>query len=78
MGACLYNVTINHILTNWVRNEQRAQIRIVVRDVTNVDLAIREALKPAAQKWARDPKTLTIYGIAEGDITNLDSESSTD
>jgi hypothetical protein len=64
--------------TIWVRNEQRAQIRIVVRDVTNVDLAIREALEHAAQKWACDSTTLTIYGIAEGDITNLDSESSTD
>jgi hypothetical protein len=64
--------------TIWVRNEQRAQIRIVVRDLTNVDLAIREALEQAAQKWACDPNTLTVYGIAEGDITNLDSESSTD
>jgi hypothetical protein len=64
--------------TIWVRNEQRAQIRIVVRDVTNVDLAIREALEQAAQKWACDSNTLNIYGIAEGDITNLDSESSTD
>jgi hypothetical protein len=61
--------------TIWVGNEHQAPIRIVVRDVTNVKAAIREALKEAAQRWACDPDTLNIHGIAEGDITDLDPES---
>jgi hypothetical protein len=61
--------------TVWVRSEQGAQIRVVVRDVNNVNSAIRQALEQAAQEWACDPDTLTIYGIAEGDITNLENTS---
>jgi hypothetical protein len=64
--------------TIWVGNEHQAHIRIVVRDVTNVKAAIREALKEAAQRWACDPDTLNIHGIAEGDITDLDPESTSD
>jgi hypothetical protein len=64
--------------TIWVRNTRGAQIRIVVRDATDPRSAIRQALEKAAQEWACDPATLTIYGIAEGDITNLDPESSSD
>jgi hypothetical protein len=64
--------------TIWVRNEQRAQMRIVVRNVTNLNAAIRQALEKAALEWARDPDTLTIYGIAEGDVTDLEPESSSD
>jgi hypothetical protein len=64
--------------TIWVRNEHRAQIRIVVRDVTDVNVAIRQALEKAAQDWACDPDTVTIYGIAEGDISDLDPEGSSD
>jgi hypothetical protein len=62
--------------TIWLRNEQQLQIRVVVRDVANVDAAIRQALEKAAQKWACDPGTLSIYGIVEGDITDLDPEKS--
>jgi hypothetical protein len=61
--------TVASKFTVWIRNEQRAQIRIVVRDVTNVNSAIRQVLEQAAQEWACDPDTLTVYGIAEGDIT---------
>ena len=64
--------------TIWVRNQNQAHIRVVVRDVTNVKAGIREALKEAAQKWGCDPETLNIHGIAEGDITDLDPESSSD
>jgi|HubBroStandDraft_1064217.scaffolds.fasta_scaffold1234201_1 hypothetical protein len=64
--------------TIWVGNEDQAHIRIVVRDATNVKAAIREALKEAAQRWACDPDTLNIHGIAEGDITDLDPESTSD
>jgi hypothetical protein len=64
--------------TIWVGNEDQAHIRIVVRDATNVKAAIREALKEAAQRWACDPDTLNIHGIAEGDITDLDPESASD
>jgi hypothetical protein len=64
--------------TIWVRDKQRAQIRIVVRDVTDVNAAIRQALEKAGQEWSCDPNTLTIYGIAEGDITDLDPEHSSD
>jgi hypothetical protein len=64
--------------TIWVKHEQRAQIRIVVRDVTNVNAAIKQALKEAAERWACDPDTLNIHGIAEGDITDLDPESTSD
>jgi hypothetical protein len=64
--------------TIWVRNEKRATIRIVVRDITNVNAAIRQALEKAAQQWECDPETLTIYGIAKGDITNFDQENSSD
>jgi len=64
--------------TIWMRNEQQAQTRVVARDVTNVHAAIRQALEKAAEEWACDPGTLTIYGIAEGDITDLDAENSSD
>jgi hypothetical protein len=52
--------------------------RVVVRDVTNVHAAIRQALEKAGQEWACDPETLNIHGIAEGDITDLDPESTSD
>jgi hypothetical protein len=64
--------------TIWVRNEKRATIRIVVRDITSVNAAIRQALEKAARRWECDPGTLTIYGIAKGDITNFDPENSSD
>src|ERR1700733_2092110 len=61
--------------TIWVKQEQRTH-RVVIRDVTNVHAAIQLALKEAAQSWDCDPKNLSVYGIAEGDITDLDPESS--
>jgi hypothetical protein len=64
--------------TIWVRNEQRAQIRIVVPDAPNVSAAIEQALDKAAQEWACESDILTVYGIAEGDITNLEPEGSSD
>jgi hypothetical protein len=64
--------------TIWVRNEQQLQIRVVVHDAIDVNVAIRQALEKAAQEWACDPGSLTIYGIAEGDITDLDPEDSSD
>jgi hypothetical protein len=60
--------------TVWVGNEHRAKIRIVVRDASNVNAAMQEALERAAQSWACDPETLNINGIAEGDITELDPD----
>jgi hypothetical protein len=60
--------------TIWVKQEQRTQ-RVVVHDVTNVHAAIQQALKEAAQGWACDPESLNIHGIAEGDIADLDPES---
>lgn len=63
--------------TIWVRNERREQTRIVVRDATNVNAAIRQALDEAATGWACDADTLTIYGIAEGAITDLDHPENT-
>jgi anti-anti-sigma regulatory factor len=62
--------------TIWVRNARGAQMRIVVRDVTDVNTAIQQVLKKAAQEWGCHPATLTIYGIAEGDITSVDPGSS--
>lgn len=64
--------------TIWVKHKQQAQIRVVARDVTNVHAAIRQALEKAAEEWACDPDTLNIHGIAEGDITDLDPESTSD
>jgi len=64
--------------TIWVGNEHQAHIRIVVRDVTNVKAAMRQALAEAARRWACDPDTLNIHGIAEGDVTDLDPESTSD
>ena len=64
--------------TIWVKHKQRAYIRIVVRDVINVKAAIQQALEEAAQRWGCDPDTLNIHGIAEGDITDLDPESTSD
>jgi hypothetical protein len=64
--------------TIWVRNERQAQIRVVARDVTNVHAAIRQALEKAAEKWACDLGTLTTYGIAEGDTTEIDPKSGSD
>jgi hypothetical protein len=61
--------------TVWVRNEHGAQVRIVVRNVPDVNAAIRQAIEKAAQEWACHPDTLAIYGLAEGDITDLDPES---
>ena len=63
--------------TIWVKHEQRTH-RVVVRDVTNVHAAIGQALDKAAQEWACDPETLHIHGIAEGDITDLDPETTSD
>lgn len=63
-------------LTIWVRNEHREQIRVVVCDVTDVNEAIQQALEKAAREWACDPGILTIYGVAEGDITDVYPESS--
>jgi len=63
--------------TIWVKQEQRTH-RVVVRDVTNVHAAIQQALKEAAQSGACDPESLNIQGIAEGDITDLDLESTSD
>jgi hypothetical protein len=64
--------------TIWVRNRQQAHVRIVVRDVTDVKAAIEQALEKAAQGWACDPGTLNVHGIAEGDITDLGSENTSD
>jgi hypothetical protein len=64
--------------TIWVRNVHWAQIRIVVRDLDDVNAAIRQALEKAAKEWACDPDTLTIYGVAEGDVTELNRESRSD
>jgi hypothetical protein len=63
--------------TIWVKHKQRTH-RVVVHDATDVNGAIRQALEKAAQVWACDPDTLNIHGIAEGDITDLDPESSSD
>ena len=63
--------------TIWVKQEQRTH-RVVIRGVTNVHAAIQLALKEAAQSWDCDPKNLSVYGIAEGDITDLDLENSSD
>jgi hypothetical protein len=59
----------------WVRSEQQAQTRIVVSDGTNADAAIRQALDQAARVRSCNADTLTIYGIAEGDIADLDGEN---
>jgi hypothetical protein len=63
--------------TIWVKDKQRTH-RVVVRDATNVHAAIRQALDKAAQEWACDADTLNIHGIAEGDITDLDPETTSD
>jgi hypothetical protein len=63
--------------TIWVKHKQRTH-SVVVRDVTNVHAAIRQALEKAAQELACDPDTLNIHGIAEGDITDLDPGSTSD
>lgn len=61
--------------TVWVGNRHRANIRIVVRDATNVNAAMQQALEKAAQRWACDPDTLSVHAIVDGDITDLDPES---
>jgi hypothetical protein len=61
--------------TIWVRSEQQVQTRIVVYGATNVNAAIRQALDQAARAGPCDAETLTIYGIAEGDIADLDRET---
>jgi hypothetical protein len=64
------------MFTIWVKNEKRAQTRlIVVCDATNVNAAMREALDQAAKSWACDANTLTIYGIVEGDISDLEPKN---
>ena len=63
--------------TIWVKHKQRTH-RVVVHDVTDLNVAIRQALEKAAQEWACDAETLNIHGIAEGDITDLDPENTSD
>lgn len=63
--------------TIWVKHTQRIH-PIVVRDVTNVHAAIRQALEKAAEEWACDPDSLNIHGIAEGDITDLEPGNTSD
>jgi hypothetical protein len=68
---------LQRTFTIWLKYKRRTH-RVVVREVTNVHAAIRQALEKAAEEWACDPKSLNIHGIAEGDITDLEPESTSD
>jgi hypothetical protein len=68
---------LQRTFTIWVKHKERTH-GVVVRDVTNVHAAIRQALEKAAEEWACDPDALNIHGIAEGDIADLDPESTSD
>jgi hypothetical protein len=58
------------IFTIWVANEGRGSATHVgVYDAPNVNQAIEQALDKAALDSACDRGTLSIFGIAEGDLT---------
>jgi hypothetical protein len=58
------------IFTIWVANKGRASpTHVGVYDAPNVNQAIEQALHKAALDSACDRDTLSIFGIAEGDLT---------
>jgi hypothetical protein len=64
------------IFTIWVANEgQASATHVGVYDAPNVNQAIEQALEKAALDSACDRGTLSIFGIAEGDLTAAEQET---
>lgn len=56
--------------TIWVRNEDGAlATHVGTYDAPTVAEAIQQALQRVAQAWSCDPSKLSVFGIAEGDLT---------
>ena len=47
---------------------------IVVCDAPDVKAAVQQAIEKAALQWRCDANILTIYGVAEGDLSTLDRD----